>query len=49
MDSEADLPGRARMDGKSGSGDIAAPVFASSSGSEVEDVGGKRYLDFAAE
>jgi hypothetical protein len=49
MDSKADLLARARrysfrarMDGKSGSGDIAGPVFASGSGSEVEDVGGKR-------
>src|SRR5205823_12579851 len=36
---------RARMDGKE---DLAGPVFASGSGSEVEDVNGKRYLDFNA-
>ena len=53
MDSETDLLARARrysfrarMDGKSASDGIAGPVFVSGSGSEVEDVGGKRYLDF---
>ena len=50
MESEADLLAsagrysfRARMDGKE---DPAGPVFVSGSGSEVEDVNGKRYLDF---
>src|SRR5947199_9884346 len=33
---------RARMD----AGDITGPVFVSGSGSEVEDVSGKRWLDF---
>lgn len=53
MDREADLLARARrysfrarMDGKSGAGDIAGPVFVSGSGSEVEDVNGRRWLDF---
>src|SRR6266566_1028474 len=52
MESEADLLAsarrysfRARMDGKE---DLAGPVFVSGSGSEVEDVNGKRYLDFNA-
>ena len=50
MESEADLLAsarrysfRARMDGKS---QAAGPVFVSGSGSEVEDVNGKGYLDF---
>src|SRR5206468_3813816 len=50
MESEAELLAsarrysfRARMDGKE---DLAGPVFVSGSGSEVEDVNGKRYLDF---
>src|SRR5216684_1009482 len=54
MESEAELLAsarrysfRARMDGKSGAGEIAGPVFVSGSGSEVEDVNGKRYLDFS--
>ena len=49
MDSEADLLARAgrysfraRMD----AGQVAGPVFVSGSGSEVEDVSGKRWLDF---
>jgi 4-aminobutyrate aminotransferase-like enzyme len=49
MDSEADLLAsarrysfRARMD----AGQVSGPVFVFGSGSEVEDVGGKRYLDF---
>jgi 2,2-dialkylglycine decarboxylase (pyruvate) len=49
MESEAELlerarhySFRARMDG----GEIAGPVFVAGSGSEVEDVNGKRYLDF---
>src|SRR5712692_6275826 len=53
MESEADLLAsarrysfRARMDGKAQAGDITGPVFVSGSGSEVEDVNGKRYLDF---
>jgi len=53
MESEAELLAsarrysfRARMDGKSQAADIAGPVFVSGSGSEVEDVNGKRYLDF---
>lgn len=53
MDSEADLLDRARrysfrarMDSKSQRGEIAGPVFVSGSGSEVEDVNGRRYLDF---
>src|SRR5260370_11321069 len=53
MESEAELLAsarrysfRARMDGKSGAGEIAGPVFVSGSGSEVEDLNGKRYLDF---
>jgi 2,2-dialkylglycine decarboxylase (pyruvate) len=37
---------RARMDGKSSQDDPAGPVFVSGAGSEVEDVNGKRYLDF---
>src|SRR5207302_6935585 len=52
MESEADLLAtarrhsfRARMDAKE---DLAGPVFVSGSGSEVEDVNGKRYLDFNA-
>jgi 2,2-dialkylglycine decarboxylase (pyruvate) len=52
MESEADLLAsarrysfRARMDGKT---DPAGPVFVRGSGSEVEDVNGKRYLDFNA-
>lgn len=52
MDQEADLLARARrysfggrMDGGGG---VAGPVFVSGSGSEVEDVNGKRYLDFNA-
>src|SRR5258708_10226240 len=50
MESEADLLAsarrysfRARMDGKE---DPAGPIFVSGMGSEVEDVNGKRYLDF---
>jgi len=54
MDQEADLLARARrfsfrarMDAKGASGDgVAGPVFVSGSGSEIEDVNGKRYLDF---
>src|SRR5207253_5419912 len=53
MDSEADLLARARrysfrarMDSKSQRGEIAGPVFVSGQGSEVEDVTGKRWLDF---
>lgn len=53
MDSEADLLARARrysfrarMDSKSQRGEVAGPVFVSGSGSEVEDVTGKRWLDF---
>ena len=37
---------RARMDAKSQRGEIAGPIFVSGAGSEVEDVNGKRYLDF---
>jgi 2,2-dialkylglycine decarboxylase (pyruvate) len=37
---------RARMDGKSSQDDLTGPVFVSGTGSEVEDVNGKRYLDF---
>jgi 2,2-dialkylglycine decarboxylase (pyruvate) len=37
---------RARMDGKSQQDDLTGPVFVSGAGSEVEDVNGKRYLDF---
>ena len=51
MESEAELIAsarrysfRARMDG----GEVAGPVFVKGSGSEVEDVTGKRYLDFNA-
>lgn len=50
MEDEADLLARARrysfggrMDGKDG---LAGPIFVSGNGSEVEDVTGKRYLDF---
>jgi 2,2-dialkylglycine decarboxylase (pyruvate) len=50
MEDEADLLARARrysfggrMDGKDGP---AGPIFVSGSGSEVEDVAGRRYLDF---
>jgi 2,2-dialkylglycine decarboxylase (pyruvate) len=50
MENEADLLAAARrysfggrMDGKDGP---QGPVFVSGSGSEVEDVNGKRYLDF---
>src|SRR6267143_397308 len=50
MESEADLLAsarrysfRARMDGKE---DLAGPVFVSGSGSEVEDVTGRLWLDF---
>ena len=53
MDSEADLLARARrysfrarMDSKSQRGEVVGPVFVSGSGSEVEDVTGKRWLDF---
>src|SRR5438874_3153230 len=53
MDSEAELLARARrysfrarMDSKSQRGEIAGPVFVSGQGSEVEDVTGKRWLDF---
>jgi len=53
MESEADLLASARrfsfcarMDGKAQAADIVGPVFVSGSGSEVEDVNGKRYLDF---
>ena len=49
MESEAELlerarrySFRARMDG----GEMAGPVFVAGAGSEVEDVSGKRYLDF---
>src|SRR3977135_1692693 len=52
-DSEADLLARARqysfrarMDSKSQRGEVAGPVFVSGQGSEVEDVTGKRWLDF---
>src|SRR5438132_1061073 len=52
-DSEADLLVRARqysfcarMDSKSQRGEIAGPVFVSGQGSEVEDVTGRRWLDF---
>src|SRR2546429_9683577 len=52
-DSEADLLARARqysfrarMDSKSQRGEIAGPVFVSGQGSEVEDVTGRRWLDF---
>src|SRR5437667_3415260 len=55
MESEVDLLASARrysfsarMDGKAQAADIAGPVFVSGSGSEVEDVNGKRYLDFNA-
>src|SRR5216683_6267565 len=37
---------RARMDGKSLQDDLTGPIFVSGAGSEVEDVNGKRYLDF---
>src|SRR5205807_1701323 len=53
MESEAELLARARrysfrarMDGKSQGGEIAGPVFVAGSGSEVEDVAGKSWLDF---
>jgi 2,2-dialkylglycine decarboxylase (pyruvate) len=53
METEAELLARARrysfrarMDSKSQGGGIAGPVFVSGSGSEVEDVTGRRWLDF---
>ncbi len=53
MESEAELLAsarrysfRARMDSKSDGGAVAGPVFVSGSGSEVEDVTGRRWLDF---
>ncbi|MBV9965677.1 MAG: hypothetical protein JO008_08275, partial [Alphaproteobacteria bacterium] len=53
MDSEAELLARARrysfrarMDSKSQRGEIAGPIFVSGQGSEVEDVTGRRWLDF---
>ena len=52
-DSEADLLAkarqysfRARMDSKSQRGEVAGPVFVSGQGSEVEDITGRRWLDF---
>lgn len=53
VESEADLLARARrysfrarMDGKPQGDGIAGPVFVAGSGSEVEDVTGRRWLDF---
>src|ERR1043165_5596384 len=49
MDSEADLLARARrysFRARMDAGDPTGPVFVRGSGSEVEDVNGKRYLDF---
>src|SRR6202158_6339401 len=48
-DSEADLLARARQysfRARMDKGEIAGPVFVSGQGSEVEDVTGKRWLDF---
>ena len=49
MDSEAELLARARrysFRARMDKGEIAGPVFVSGQGSEVEDVTGKRWLDF---
>src|SRR5579872_1064184 len=49
MDSEADLLSRARrysFRARMDKGEVAGPVFVAGSGSEVEDVNGKRWLDF---
>lgn len=49
MDSEADLLSRARrysFRARMDKGEVAGPVFVAGSGSEVEDVTGKRWLDF---
>lgn len=49
MESEAELIARARrysFRARMDKGEVAGPVFVSGSGSEVEDVTGKRYLDF---
>src|ERR1700736_6185125 len=48
-DSEADLLARARQysfRARMDKGEVAGPVFVSGQGSEVEDVAGKRWLDF---
>ena len=48
-DSEADLLARARQysfRARMDKGEVAGPVFVSGQGSEVEDVTGKRWLDF---
>ena len=48
-DSEADLLARARrysFHARMDKGEVAGPVFVSGQGSEVEDVTGKRWLDF---
>lgn len=49
METETDLLARARrysFRARMDKGEIAGPVFVSGSGSEVEDVNGKRWLDF---
>src|SRR5258705_9360665 len=48
-DSEADLLARARQysfRARMDKGEVAGPVFVSGQGSEVEDVTGRRWLDF---
>src|SRR2546428_1680163 len=49
MENEADLLARARrysFRARMDKGEVAGPVFVSGQGSEVEDVTGKRWLDF---
>jgi 2,2-dialkylglycine decarboxylase (pyruvate) len=49
MDTEAELLARARrysFRARMDKGEVAGPVFVSGQGSEVEDVTGKRWLDF---
>jgi 2,2-dialkylglycine decarboxylase (pyruvate) len=49
METEADLLARARRHSfraRMDKGEVAGPVFLSGTGSEVEDVNGKRWLDF---
>src|SRR5690348_13939613 len=49
METEADLLARARrysFRARMDKGEVAGPVFVSGQGSEVEDVTGKRWLDF---